>query len=48
MKKKTRSIVVDDKNYDWAVVEDMWPNGTLRVWIDGNKNNLWLEVSVLI
>ena len=40
MKKKTRSIVVGHKKYDWAVVEDEWLIGTLKVWVDGDKNNL--------
>lgn len=48
MKKKFRSIVVDNRNYSWSVVEKDWPNGTLRVWLDSDKNKLLLEVDVLV
>ena len=48
MKKKTRSIIVIDKNYEWLIVEDDWPNGTLKVWIDGDKNNMLFSQKVLV
>jgi len=48
MKKKTPSIVVDDQTYNWAVVENEWPNASLRVWLDGDKNILWLEIDVSV
>ena len=48
MKKKVRSILVENRNYNWSVVEEDWPNGILKVWADGDKNNLWLEVGVSV
>ena len=48
MKKKTRSIIVDNTSYDWSVVENLWPNGTLKVWIGGSKNNLLLETPIQV
>ena len=48
MKKKTRSIVVENRQYEWSVVEEEWPKGMLKVWFEGNKNKLYFhsEVSV--
>jgi len=48
MKNKIRSIVVDTERYTWSVVEDSWPKGTLKVWIDGDKNSLYLQTEVSV
>ena len=48
MKKKIRSIVVDNVNYNWVVVENDFPSATLRVWRQGEKNTLFIECSILI
>jgi|GEM_PF-6958636 len=44
MKKKTRNITVDGTHYKWSVVELMWPECELKIWIDGNKTQPWYVV----
>lgn len=44
MKNKLRSIVVDEISYKWTVQESLWPEGYLKVWIEGQKTRPWLVV----
>jgi len=48
MKKKTRSIVVENQQYEWSVVEEEWPKGMLKVWFEGNKNKLYFQSEVSV
>ena len=48
MKKKVRNITVDGKLYSWSVVEKSWPNGVLKIWLEQDKNKLWLEIDVSV
>jgi len=48
MKKKTRTIVVETRRYEWTVVEEKWPMGKLKVWSNGKKNELYLDCEVLV
>jgi len=44
MTKKIRDIVVDELSYKWTVQECFWPQGYLKVWIDGLKVRPWLVI----
>jgi len=41
MKSKIRKIVVEDKEYNWAVSEIDWDRVLLKVWINGIKKCPW-------
>lgn len=40
MKKRFRSIVVNNETYTWAVKEDDWPQLTISIWRNDDKNQL--------
>jgi len=46
MKKKTRRIVVDNRNYTYMVSEDCWPKNILKVWKEQDKNKILLQIEV--
>lgn len=46
MKKKTRAVIVENQRYEWSVAEEEWPKGTLKVWLEENKNKLYLQRTV--
>lgn len=41
MRKKIRPILVDGREYAWAVEETIWPARVLRVW--QKKAEVWFE-----
>ncbi|MCG6968999.1 MAG: hypothetical protein LJE85_04440 [Gammaproteobacteria bacterium] len=44
MKKKVRKIIVDKISYSWTVQERFWPEGYLKLWIEGQKTRPWLVI----
>ena len=44
MKKRVRKIVVDEFPYSWTVQERFWPEGYLKVWVEGQKVRPWLII----
>lgn len=41
MKSKVRKILVEDREYNWAVSEIDWDRVLLKVWVSGNKKCPW-------
>ncbi len=46
MKKKTRTINVNDSEYIWIFNESSWPSHLLRVWTSSQKKRPWFELIV--
>lgn len=40
MKKKFRSIMVNNETYIWAIKEGDWPQLTISIWRNDDKNQL--------
>ena len=44
MKKKVGKVVVGEASYNWTVQERFWPEGYLKIWIEGQKTRPWLVI----
>ena len=44
MKNRIRKIVVDETSYNWTVQERFWPEGYLKIWVEGQKTRPWLVI----
>lgn len=43
MKKVIRSIVENDRTFNWRVDERLWPDSYIKIWIPERKQNPWIE-----
>ena len=48
MKSRVRKIVVDEFSYNWTVQERFWPEGYLKIWIEGQKVRPWLVIEFVM